>query len=332
MHEHLRLLERVDDQRVHPGLQHLRFAWTQLQRQVSLQQPVGKQAHLEAQQLLVVRRQLPGGRAPRDWICTSAASASAYSGSAWPGLASSGRYIVVPRSVSSRKPSRSERSRTRGRVDADFLQHGRDTQVRTDVFLAGRRIHDDQCRLSRARHTKITAETGVGGGRRDAVLTEAEVPLEPLAQQRETWIVLARDRRERACVVQAGTPNGRVNGQAIVGCGESRAIIITRMTTTRPGSPRLRQALQAVLRQAAACAGSGRRRPRPRTSRRHAVAGAAPAADPRHPPHRRAVLTAAPSRPSSIRASTNCSGPIPTTRRSTSPATPANSAGPAMPN
>ena len=38
----------------------------------------------------------------------------------------------------------------------------------------------------------------------------------------------------RACVVQAETPNGLVSGRAIVGCGESRAIIITRMTTTRP--------------------------------------------------------------------------------------------------
>ena len=29
-------------------------------------------------------------------------------------------------------------------MDADVLQHGRDAQVRPDVFLAGRRIHDDQ--------------------------------------------------------------------------------------------------------------------------------------------------------------------------------------------
>ena len=101
MHEDLRLLECVGDQRSHRLLQHLRFARTQLQCQVSLQQPVGKEAHLESQQLLVVRRQLRSGlRAASldlDQRCQS-----------------SGRYIVVPRSVSSRTPSRSERCRIRG--------------------------------------------------------------------------------------------------------------------------------------------------------------------------------------------------------------------------
>ncbi len=83
-------------------------------------------------------------------------------------------------------------------MHADLLQHGGNAQVGPDVFLAGRRIHDDQRRLSRARHAEITAETGVGGGRRDAVLAHAEVPFEPLAQQLETRIVLARGRRMRA--------------------------------------------------------------------------------------------------------------------------------------
>ena len=83
-------------------------------------------------------------------------------------------------------------------MHADLLQHGGNAQVWPDVFLAGRRVHDDQRSLPRARYAEITAETGVSGCRCNAVLAHAEVPFEPLAQQLETRIVMARGRRMRA--------------------------------------------------------------------------------------------------------------------------------------
>ena len=100
------------------------------------------------------------------------------------------------------------------------------------------------------------------------------------------------------------------HGLAIVGCGESRAIIIVRMTTPplrfpAPAVP----ALQATLRRAAACASLAPCRPRRlrRVRRRGAARRATPAARRR---------TAAPSQAASIRASRNCCRPTRTTRRS----------------
>ncbi len=68
MHEHLRL-RRVHwpPARRNAAGQHRRLARRQLERQVPAQQPVGEQAHLEAQQALVVRRQAvarAGARVP----------------------------------------------------------------------------------------------------------------------------------------------------------------------------------------------------------------------------------------------------------------------------
>ena len=78
--------------------------------------------------------------------------------------------VVVPRSVSSRKPRARSAARTRGCMDARLLQQPRDVHERPAIFVRRRRVHGDQRDgvrrtgpARRRRYAKVAPETGIGG-------------------------------------------------------------------------------------------------------------------------------------------------------------------------
>jgi hypothetical protein len=67
-------------------------------------------------------------------------------------------------------------------------QQSRDPDVGRDVFLVGRRIHDDAGRAGGIPHAEIAPETGVGRGRLHAGGRPAEIALEPVADEQNTRV------------------------------------------------------------------------------------------------------------------------------------------------
>ena len=114
VHEHLRLLERVADQGFHGADQHARLVTVQFELEVPGEQPVGKQAHLEAQQLLVVGRQVAGVAGAPRLDAHQRVDRVAIEGVGPAGLREFGQVHAGPRSVRSRNPRPASRASTLG--------------------------------------------------------------------------------------------------------------------------------------------------------------------------------------------------------------------------
>src|SRR5262245_61792362 len=72
-------------------------------------------------------------------------------------------------------------------VSVQGFEQRSDFQVRTNVFLTGRRVHDDERVLS-AESAEITAEASIRGSGLNALDWELEILSEPILNQRKSRV------------------------------------------------------------------------------------------------------------------------------------------------
>ncbi len=181
VHEHARLLQSGRDQAIEDSGQQAALRIVELQAEVPAEQPVREQAHLEAQQLLVVRWQLagvasasgldPDQRVDRVVVEVSGAVAVRELGKIG-GRAEVGQQQETVGGVARQHPRR---------IDTDVCQHARNLQVRLHVLPVWRSVHRD-VRAIGPRDAEIAPETRIGGCRGEAGVGPAEPVLEPVAQ------------------------------------------------------------------------------------------------------------------------------------------------------
>ena len=190
VHEHARLRERGLREQIHHLREFCGLVRVECQAQVAREQPVREQAHLEPEQLRVVRWQLLGvARAAHLDLdeCVDRIAVKRIGTPAFLQRPQIGKRAQVGEQQEAGLRIALEHARC---VHADLAQHFGDAQVRADVLPVGRRIHHDQA-AARARHAEIAPEAGVGRCGRQLEFAESQSLTQPGAQLGEPRVVSA---------------------------------------------------------------------------------------------------------------------------------------------
>jgi hypothetical protein len=188
MHEHLGLQQRLVDQELEGHRQQRAFFGRELEAEMFPEEPLRHQVEFALEGSAIIGLELLGGARGAHLDVGECGQGFAVQRIHPATGAQQGQVLRVAQILHHDQSAAGIEGMHMRHMGAGLLQQRRHLQIRTDVFLAGRRVHDHQ-RIGLGRpgrrvyvaagHTEITSEAGVGGCHADAADPPTEVLRQP---------------------------------------------------------------------------------------------------------------------------------------------------------